>query len=443
LHRIAVIGCGYVGLVTGTCFAELGNQVVCVENDPARFEALAAGGVPFYEPGLSELVARNRARKRLSFARDVRTGIGRAQIVFIAVGTPMLPSGLADLTYVRAVAREIAEALDGPKLVVNKSTVPVETGDLVAAIIREFKRFDHPVQVVSNPEFLREGSAIADFMHPDRIVIGSHDAAAETMLRDLYAPLAAPIIVTDVRTAEMIKYTANAFLAAKISFVNEIAAVCERVGADIKDVVTGAGADRRIGSAFMNAGLGFGGSCFPKDVRALCGIAAQIGVATPLLDAVLRVNAYQVERSRERLAQALAGLAGRRIAVLGLAFKPETDDVRESQAIALALALQADGASLAAHDPIALETARRVLGERVDYFDDPYDAAAGADALVVATDWNEYKQLDFERVRATMRGNLVFDARNACDPREIGACGLVYLGVGRNGERVGASWALQ
>jgi UDPglucose 6-dehydrogenase len=443
LHRIAVIGCGYVGLVTGTCFAELGNQVVCVENDPARFEALAAGGVPFYEPGLSELVARNRARKRLSFARDVRTGIGRAQIVFIAVGTPMLPSGLADLTYVRAVAREIAEALDGPKLVVNKSTVPVETGDLVAAIIREFKRFDHPVQVVSNPEFLREGSAIADFMHPDRIVIGSHDAAAETMLRDLYAPLAAPIIVTDVRTAEMIKYTANAFLAAKISFVNEIAAVCERVGADIKDVVTGAGADRRIGSAFMNAGLGFGGSCFPKDVRALCGIAAQIGVATPLLDAVLRVNAYQVERSRERLAQALAGLAGRRIAILGLAFKPETDDVRESQAIALALALRADGASLAAHDPIALDTARRLLGEHADYFDDPYDAAAGADALVVATDWNEYKQLDFERVRAAMRGSLVFDARNACDPREIAACGLVYLGVGRSGEGVGTSWALQ
>jgi UDPglucose 6-dehydrogenase len=299
------------------------------------------------------------------------------------------------------------------------------------------------VQVVSNPEFLREGSAIADFMHPDRIVIGSHDAAAETMLRDLYAPLAAPIIVTDVRTAEMIKYTANAFLAAKISFVNEIAAVCERVGADIKDVVTGAGADRRIGSAFMNAGLGFGGSCFPKDVRALCGIAAQIGVATPLLDAVLRVNAYQVERSRERLAQALAGLAGRRIAILGLAFKPETDDVRESQAIALALALQADGASLAAHDPIALDTARRLLGEHADYFDDPYDAAAGADALVVATDWNEYKQLDFERVRAAMRGSLVFDARNACDPREIAACGLVYLGVGRSGERVGTSWALQ
>jgi UDPglucose 6-dehydrogenase len=268
-------------------------------------------------------------------------------------------------------------------------------------------------------------------MHPDRIVIGVHDADAEATMRDLYAPLRAPLIATDVRTAEMIKYTANAFLATKISFINEIAAVCERVGADVADVVTGAGSDRRIGTASMNAGLGFGGSCFPKDVRALCGIAGANALETPLLDAVLTVNARQVRRAVRRLAEALGGLAGRRIALLGLAFKPETDDVRESPAIALAEQLLDAGASIAAHDPIALETARRELGERVAYVDDAYAAARAADALVIATDWNEYKQLDFGQVRAAMRGDVVFDARNACDPREVASHGLAYYGVGR------------
>ena len=431
VHRIAIIGCGYVGLVTGTCFAELGNRVVCVENDPGRYEALASGGVPFYEPGLAELVARNRSRKRLSFAPSVAEGIGGAQVVFIAVGTPMLPDGLADLSYVRTAAREIAEALDAPKLVVNKSTVPVETGDLVAAIIREHNAAGHDVQVLSNPEFLREGSAIADFMHPDRIVLGVADAAAEATMRDLYAPLRAPVIATDVRTAEMIKYTANAFLAAKISFINEIAAVCERVGADVTDVVTGVGADRRIGKAFLNAGLGFGGSCFPKDVRALCGIAAANGTPTPLLEAVLDVNAAQIDRVGARIGAALGGLEGRRVALLGLAFKPETDDVRESPAIKLAEHLLGAGATIVAHDPVALETGRRELGDRVSYADDPYEAADGADALVIATDWNEYKQLDFGLISAKMRGTAVFDTRNVCDRREVEARGLGYFGVGR------------
>jgi UDPglucose 6-dehydrogenase len=432
LHRIAVIGCGYVGLVTGTCLAELGNRVVCIENDPDRLAILEAGGVPFYEPGLAEMVARNRVAGRISFAPSVAAGLPRAQIAFIAVGTPMQANGHADLADVRSAAREIAEALDSPKLVVNKSTVPVETGDLVAAIIREHKRGEHEVHVVSNPEFLREGSAIADFMHPDRIVIGVHDQQAETLMRELYAPLGAPIISTDVRTAEMIKYTANSFLATKISFINEIAAICERVGADVKAVVEGAGTDKRIGTAFMNPGLGFGGSCFPKDLRALRGIAEVNGERTPLLDAVIAVNAAQVTRARERLASLLGGLSGRRIGLLGLAFKPETDDVRDSPAVALALALLDAEARVTAHDPAALATARRVLGDRVDYVRDVYEAARDADALVIATDWNEYKQLDFDVVRERMRGDVVFDARNACDPRNVQASDLRYFGVGRH-----------
>jgi UDPglucose 6-dehydrogenase len=422
-----------VGLVTGTCLAELGNRVVCIESDPEKRSILEAGGVPFYEPGLAELAARNRATARLAFAPSIAAGVEGSQIVFIAVGTPMQSNGHADLQQVRTAAREIAEALDSPKLVVNKSTVPVETGDLVAAIIREHKRIEHEVHVVSNPEFLREGSAIADFMHPDRIVIGVHDPRAEAMMRELYAPLGAPVIATDVRTAEMIKYTANSFLAMRVSFINEIAAICERVGADVKDVVSGAGADKRIGTGFMNPGLGFGGSCFPKDLRALRGVAQSQGLETPILDAVLEVNARQIRRTRARLAAALGELAGRHVGLLGLAFKPETDDVRESPALALALELLDAGVSIAAHDPAALGTARRILGERVRYHRDVYEAARDADALVIATDWNEYKQLDFVVIRERMRGDVVFDARNVCDPRDVESCGLTYFGVGRPG----------
>jgi len=421
-----------VGLVTGTCLAELGNRVVCIENEPRKLGALEAGSVPFFEPGLAELVTRNSDRGRLRFTADIGHGIAGCEIVFIAVGTPMLPSGDADLRDVRAAARAIAEALDSDKVVVNKSTVPVETGDLVAAIIREHKRARFDVHVVSNPEFLREGSAIADFMQPDRIVLGVADPAAEALMRDLYAPLGAPVIATDVRTAEMIKYTANSFLAARISFINEIAAVCERVGADVRDVVRGAGADRRIGTAFMSPGLGFGGSCFPKDLRALRRIAQMQGVATTLLDAVISVNDEQIRRTVDRLREALDGtLRGRAIALRGLAFKPQTDDVRESPALALARALVAEGARVVGHDPVALDGARRALGAGVAYIDDEYAAAQDADALVIATDWNEYKQLDFELIRGRMRGDLVFDARNACDPRDVEACGLRYLGVGR------------
>ncbi|MEO6990740.1 MAG: UDP-glucose/GDP-mannose dehydrogenase family protein [Candidatus Baltobacteraceae bacterium] len=431
MHRIAVIGSGYVGLVTGTCLAELGNRVVCIENDETKLATLKAGRVPFYEPGLSELMARNRERGRLSFAADVATGIRDAKIVFIAVGTPMSASGHADLTYVRGAAHEVALALDSDKLIVNKSTVPVETADLVAAIVREHNQSRYAVRVVSNPEFLREGSAVSDFMEPDRIVIGTSDPVAEALMRDLYAPLGATMIATDVRTAEMIKYTANAFLATKISFVNEIAALCEFVRADVKDVVRGVGSDRRIGPAFMSPGLGFGGSCLPKDVRALREIARGYALPTTFLEAVLEVNEQQIRRTVRRLEAALGTLNGKRIALLGLAFKPQTDDVRDSPALALARALVAEGVAIAAHDPIALDAAARVLRNLVSFVDDEYEAVRDVDAVVIATDWNEYKQLDLRIIAERMTGDAFFDMRNTCEPREIVAAGLRYFGVGR------------
>jgi UDPglucose 6-dehydrogenase len=429
-----------VGLVTGTCFAELGNEVVCVDTDASKIDSLRKGVVPFYEPGLSDLVTRNASAGRLSFTQEGSGAIKAAEIVFIAVGTPMGPDGHADLTYVREAARQIAACLNGPKLVVNKSTVPVETGDLVAAIIREESADAHEVSVVSNPEFLREGSAINDFMMPDRIVIGVSDEASAEYMRQLYAPLNAPIIVTDVRTAEMIKYTANAFLATKISFINEIAHICDEVGADVTQVVVGAGSDKRIGAAFMNAGLGFGGSCFPKDVQALIKIAHRYDVTPAILDAVLDVNRQQIQRVCRRVEQRLKSIRGRKIGLLGLAFKPNTDDVRESPAIALAQALIEAGARVTAHDPVAIHTAKRLLGDSVTYVDRAYEATHEADAVIIATDWNEYKNLDLQIVRKLMAGTLFVDARNIYDSSLVLDAGLDYVGVGRgaplNGKKV-------
>ncbi|MHB8140334.1 MAG: UDP-glucose dehydrogenase family protein [Vulcanimicrobiaceae bacterium] len=431
MHRIAVVGVGYVGLVTGTCLAELGNRVACIDIDAQKIETLRSGRIPFYEPGLLELVLRNQHSGRLDFHADIASGIEDAECIFIAVGTPMSLDGSCDLGAVRAVARDIAVSLKRDTIVVNKSTVPVETGDLVAAIIREHRREDVQVWVVSNPEFMREGSAVADFMSPDRIVIGAHDERAVEYMRDLYAPLSAPMIVTDVRTAEMIKYTANAFLAMKISFINEIANVCERVGADVKDVVAGAGSDKRIGTSFFNAGLGFGGSCFPKDVSALVSISARCGAPSQLLPAVLSVNEDQISRAAEKIDVALDGLPGRVVGVLGLAFKPNTDDIRESPSLKLIERLLAGGASVVAHDPVAIGNARARFGDRVRFVNDCYEAANDVDAVVVATDWNEYKQLDFAILRKLMRGDVVMDARNIYDPESLRANGLRYLGVGR------------
>ncbi len=428
---IAVIGTGYVGLVTGACFAELGNQVVCLDVDAGRIELLRSGKTPFFEPGLEELVRRNASAGRLTFETDPALAIPRAAVIFLAVGTPQTADGSADLSFIRQASITIAEHLGRDTVVVNKSTVPVETGDLVAAIVRERKTNAHRVSVVSNPEFLREGSAINDFMHPDRIVLGVEDVEATTAMRHLYAPLDAKIIETDVRTAEMIKYTANAFLAMKISFANQIALICERVGADVGQVMRGAGADHRIGTAFFGVGIGFGGSCFPKDLAALSHVAAGVGVMPSLLEATLEINRGQIERSVERIEKHLGGLRGMRVAVLGLAFKPQTDDVRESPAIALIEGLLEKGAVVSAHDPIAVKTARRRLKDRVDFAASVHAAASGADALVVATDWNEYKQLDLQVVKGHMRGKLIFDGRNVLDPREAVRFGFDYMSIGR------------
>ena len=432
MRRIAIIGCGYVGLVTGTCFSELGNTVVCADSDARKIECLDAGEVPFYEPSLGEMIARNVQARRLSFTTDTAAAVRRSEIVFIAVGTPMRDDGHADLSGVQAAAREIGRALDGPKIIVSKSTVPVETGEMIGTIVRRHARAEHAVSVVSNPEFLREGSAVADFLKPDRVVIGTDDPHAERVLRELYAPLDVPVVVTDVRTSEMIKYAANAFLATKISFINEIANICELLGVDVRAVGRGIGYDERIGTKFLNPGIGYGGSCFPKDVRALAQLAVERDYAAPLLHAVEVVNRGQIERIVATLERALEGLHGRTIAVLGLAFKPNTDDVRAAPALAIIERLVALGAAVRAHDPIANGVARGVLGTRgIAYFDDMYATVEGADAVMLATEWNEFRALDFARCAAAMRGTLLVDGRNVFDPDQVRAAGLRYIGVGR------------
>jgi UDPglucose 6-dehydrogenase len=435
MSRICVVGSGYVGLVTGTCFAELGNHVVCVDNDGEKVGSLRAGKVPFYEPGLSELMVRNQQVGRLSFTTSIAEGCAGAEFAFIAVGTPQGADGHADLQYVRAAARDIARSIDGPLIIVNKSTVPVETGDLVASIVREHKTSDHEVRVVSNPEFLREGSAVRDFMKPDRVVLGVSDPDVERTMRDLYSTLDDPqIIVTDVRTAEMIKYTANCFLATKISFMNEISQVCEVVGADILDVVAGVGSDRRIGHAFLNAGLGFGGSCFPKDLAAMAKIAEARGVVPRILQSVIDVNADQVGHVVQRMEFVLGDLHGKIIAVCGLSFKPDTDDIRDSQAIEIIRQFVAKGATVKAHDPVAQDVTRAAtkdIKSSLTFHATPYDCANDADAFLLATEWPEYRNVDFAVLRKLMKGDLVVDGRNIYPPAKVTDFGLRYLGVGR------------
>ncbi|HEY9085689.1 MAG TPA: UDP-glucose/GDP-mannose dehydrogenase family protein [Candidatus Tyrphobacter sp.] len=427
------MGAGYVGLVTAACLAELGNRITCIDVDPRKVAALQNGTIPFYEPGLRELVLRNQQRRRLDFSSTVAEATVGCEYVFIAVGTPANPDGSCDLSAVHLAARQIGEArLAAAAVVVNKSTVPVGTGDVVARIIQEAGVERNPAMVVSNPEFLREGSAVSDFLQPDRVIIGAGSADAALLMRELYAPLNAPIIVTDVRTAEMIKYAANAFLATKISFINEIADLCEELGADVTGVIAGAGADSRIGMASFNAGLGFGGSCFPKDVSSLMDVAKRSNVPMQLLPAVLQVNRRRVDRVLGNLSAAIGSVAGKRVAVFGLAFKANTDDVRESPALTLIERLLQRGATVAAHDPIAIPGARRVLGDAVEFIDDCYRAANDADALLIATDWAEYRELDFATIKKLMRGSVVVDARNVCDPARVAAAGLQYIGVGHS-----------
>lgn len=440
MREIAVIGVGYVGLVTGACFADLGNKVWCVDINEAKIECLKRGKVPFFEPGLEEIVRRNLRAGRIYFTTSYPEAIKNAQFIFIAVNTPEGEEGEADLSYVEAAAKEIARNLDHPVIIVNKSTVPIGTGDFVAEIIREnMANPSIPFWVVSNPEFLREGSAVYDFMNPDRIVLGSTSPEAAEKVAELYAPLQAPVIITDLRTAEMIKYASNAFLATKISFINEIANICEALGADIKVVAMGMGLDHRIGSEFLGAGIGWGGSCFPKDVRALAYMAATHGCHPQLLRAVIEINQDQRRRLVHKLRNLLGGsLRNKVIGILGLAFKPNTDDMREAPSVEIIHMLQHEGAKVKAYDPAAMENAKAILNG-VEFKEDPYQVAQGADALILVTEWNEFKQLDMERIRDLMRQPILIDGRNIYDPEKMKALGFIYRGIGRGFDGAGIS----
>ena len=432
MSNICVIGTGYVGLVTGVCFADMGNQVFCLDINKDRIDKLNQGIMPIYEPGLEEIVERNIKAKRLFFTTDYQTALQDAEFAFIAVGTPSGVDGEADLQYVRDVAERIAEVVNHPIIVVNKSTVPVGTGDWVADIItkkRDSQKLDFAV--VSNPEFLREGSAISDFTNPDRVVLGSLEREAAEKVSRLYEALRAPILITDLRTAEMIKYASNAFLATRISFINEIANICDELGADVREVAKGMGLDKRIGPSFLDAGLGWGGSCFPKDVKALAHMAVLHNTNPQLLQAVMDINRNQRRRVVYHLRNVLGGsLADKVIAVLGLSFKPNTDDMREAPATEIIHLLENEGAVVKGYDPQAMENAAKEL-PNITLCEDPYEAAEGADALVLATEWNEFKQLDFQKIYKLLRTPVLVDGRNLWDSQTLREIGFTYFGVGQ------------
>jgi UDPglucose 6-dehydrogenase len=431
MSRLCVIGTGYVGLVTGVCFAELGNHVVCLDTDKTRIANIKKGIMPIYEPGLEQLVSQNIAAGRLDFTTNYRTALESMEFAFIAVGTPSGMNGEADLQYVGMAVESIADVIRQPLIIVNKSTVPVGTGDWVAEVITR-RHSEKPLEfkVVSNPEFLREGSAINDFMNPDRVVLGSIDREAAEKVAQLYKPLRCPILITDLRTAEMIKYASNAFLATRISFINEIANMCEEMGADVREVAQGMGMDKRIGHAFLDAGLGWGGSCFPKDVKALEHMADLHGTHPQLLKAVMEINRNQRRRAVLKLRKHLGGLNNKVIGMLGLSFKPNTDDIRDAPALEVIHLLQNEGAIVRAYDPQAMENAAKLM-KNVQLCSTPYEVAVKADGLVLATEWNEFKQLDFEKIRTLMQGNVILDGRNLWDPSFLKELGFVYIGVGR------------
>ncbi len=430
-NTIAVAGTGYVGLSTGTCFADMGNRVICIDISEEKIEMLRQGRVPIYEPGLSEMLNRNIQAGRLSFTTDYAEALADAEFVFICVGTPSGVDGEADLQYVRMAAQSIAQNMTRPLIVINKSTVPVGTGDWVADIIKRSQPQPIAFDVVSCPEFTREGSALYDFMNPDRVVVGSSNPQAAEQVGQLHFPLRTRIVVTDLRTAEMIKYASNAFLATKISFINEIAAICERLGADVQEVAFGMGLDKRIGPAFLNAGLGYGGSCFPKDVKALEHMALVHGSHPALLRAVIDINRDARRWALLHLRELLGGrLLDRNVGVLGLAFKPNTDDIRESPALDIIRMLQNEGALVTAYDPVAMANAART-NQALKMAEDPYEVADGADALLICTEWNEFKHLDLVRVKQAMRRPYIIDGRNIYDQDVMFDLGFVYKAVGR------------
>jgi UDPglucose 6-dehydrogenase len=428
--KLTIIGTGYVGLVTGTCFAEVGHQVVCVDSDAQKVQLLQSGGIPIYEPGLEELVRKNVAAGRLSFTDSTADGVARSDIIFIAVPTPPQPDGSVDMSFIEKVAREIAAAMTEYKVVVDKSTVPVKTGDKVAETIKRYCKAKVEFDVVSNPEFLREGFAVEDLMKPDRIVVGVRSPRPVAAMRQVYEPFNAPIIITDINSAELIKHASNSFLALKISYINAVSVLCEATGANVQEVANGMGLDERIGRRFLNAGIGFGGSCFPKDLSAFIKISEQVGYEFRLLKEVQRINAEQMQRFVKKITDTLWVLKGKTIGVLGLAFKQNTDDVRSSPAIDLCQMLLKDGATLRVHDPKGMEKARAILPD-VTYVDDMNDVAEGCDALVVATEWDEFKKLDLARAQKALTHPILFDGRNLFDAQEMEELGWVYKSIGR------------
>ncbi len=428
--KLTLIGTGYVGLVTGTCFAEVGHQVICVDSDAAKVKTLQQGGIPIYEPGLEELVKKNVAAGRLNFTTSTAEGVEKSDVIFIAVPTPPLADGSVDLSFIEKVAREIAAVLTSYKIVVDKSTVPVQTGDKVAETIKRYSKARVDFDVISNPEFLREGFAVEDLMKPDRIVIGVRSQRPVPAMKEIFAPFNAPIIVTDINSAELIKHASNSFLALKISYINAISVLCEATGANVQEVAIGMGMDDRIGRRFLNPSLGFGGSCFPKDLSAFIKIADQVGYDFGLLKEVEKINAAQMERFVKKIIDTLWVIKDKKIGVLGLAFKQNTDDVRMSPAIELCQRLQKEGASLRVHDPKAMDKARAMLNG-VTFVADMNEVAEGCDALVVATEWDVFKKLDLERARKALSHPIVFDGRNLFDPAEMERLGFIYKSIGR------------
>ena len=431
--RIAVVGTGYVGLVAGACFAESGNDVVCVDNNQTKVRLLRRGKIPIYEPGLEELVHRNRAEKRLTFTTTLAKAVRDSSVIFIAVGTPQGEDGSADLKYVLEVARQIARAMNGYKVIVDKSTVPVGTSERVREVVR--RETTHPFSVVSNPEFLKQGAAIDDFLKPDRVVIGAEDPRAQELMLELYEPFTrtgAPIMMMDCASAELAKYAANAMLATRISFMNEVANVCELVGADVDHVRRAIGADKRIGNSFLFPGVGYGGSCFPKDVQAMKRFAAEKDYAFRILDAVEEVNTFQKTKLAAQMKKHFGSLKGKTIGLWGLAFKPRTDDMREAPAIPLVEALLSAGASVQAFDPEAMRIAKGIFGSKITYASNAYDAVKGADALAIVTEWNEFRRPDFARIRSLMRSPVVFDGRNLFAPPQMKQNGFTYYSIGRS-----------
>jgi len=427
---ISIIGSGYVGLVSGACLAELGNKVICVDSNEKKISDLRKFIIPIYEPGLEELIANNVKRRRLTFTSSIKEAVKSSEVIFIAVGTPSLHNGEADLTGIEDVAHSIARNMNGYKLIVEKSTVPVETGEWVKRTILTYAKSKAKFDVASNPEFLREGSAINDFMHPDRIVIGVESKQAREILINLYKPLNVPLVITNIKSAELIKHASNAFLATKISFINAISRICDEVGADVKEVSGGMGLDSRIGSSFLSAGLGYGGSCFPKDLDAFITISEKVGYNFELLKKVKEINEEQKQFVLNKIKDALWIIKDKTIGVLGLSFKPNTDDIRNAPSLDLIKSLQGDGAQIRVYDPQAMEKARKVL-EKVKFCKDAYDVSKGADCLLVVTEWDEFKELDFKKIKKLLKRPLIIDGRNIYEPQSLQKIGFKYISIGR------------